>query len=280
MCHSGDHTKPRCPLLLSGEVVDDGTDGDMPREVQVGEEDIPKDHVIISQAADQIAAATTEQVVVPSEVEIQVPTTEEPVKVDPSMMEVPATITTTVMSTPLPSTNVTSSHSAFSTGSAVGLSGGRPSQKRSKKDWNNDMNRLVGTHFPVTEYETKLEYKVTPEGKMPSGKQRNLNRGYCVICSHKSTVFCRTCHVYLCVKAKVGYDNCFYNFHTKENIMECVSGMVAAHGQPQQSQQGGGSFGTSVNEVLAASEVIVASEIVASEIVADSEAMNTTDDSV
>ena len=226
MCHSADHTKPKCPLLLSGEIVLSEEEMLGQREVQVDEEDIPKDHIIIAEA---LPPHKEPEVVMEVEVPVIVvpePEHHEEIIMSPEPPQPPPT-EVDISNVPPPTTpahNLITQQHSVPTPSSAG--GGRPAQKRSKKDWNCDPNRLIGQHFPVTEYETKLEYKVTPDGKIPSGKQRNLNRGYCVICTHKSTVYCKTCHVYLCVKAKVGHENCFYNFHTKADILDCVSGMV------------------------------------------------------
>ena len=92
-------------------------------------------------------------------------------------------------------------------------------ETKSKKQWESDISRLSGAHFPVqvhTSGDQRYEGKKRP--RIEGSNVRNWVRGYCKLCDKLIPTSCESCQVYLCIGNASNTITCWKRFHTCRKI--------------------------------------------------------------
>ena len=91
----------------------------------------------------------------------------------------------------------------------------------SKKQWEGQISRLSGAHFPV-QLHTNLDqrYEGNKRPRNEGSNVRNWIRGYCKICDKHISTSCESCQVFLCVGNSTNTITCWKRFHTCRKITD------------------------------------------------------------
>jgi hypothetical protein len=88
------------------------------------------------------------------------------------------------------------------------------SNYRKKTSWNRDKFRTEGKHWP--------KQVLLPSSEGRDASENKFKRSDCMMCRKRVSTQCEQCGIFLCLDAPADYDNCWKQFHSAKNIINCT----------------------------------------------------------